>query len=157
MAKFFFSLITVFFVSNVFASTSAHFTFTGEQVIITMSSQSFLGQQDFGPERLFKDLNQPIEKSFIGDGKVLKDSQGEMTFIVADRGSQRYEVSIVLKRGTNIKIDAARKQAEVLFTGTTAQYLYSKWPVTNNKYEFTNQDGNLILTAEPNKFKLTFQ
>lgn len=157
MAKLFLILISVFSVSDVFAETKAQFGFTGEQVIITMSSQSFLGQQDPGPEQLYKDLNLDAEKSFIGNGKVLKDSQGQMTFIVADRGSNRYDVSIVLKKGQNIDIDALRKYAVVKFDGATAQYLFSKLRSSNSKYEFINQDGNLKIFADPDNFLLSFQ
>jgi hypothetical protein len=159
MFKVFINLIVLFLATNSFAETKAHFTFTGEQVIITMSSQSFLGQTDPGPEQLFKDLNLPTQKSFIGDGKVLKDTDGAMTFIVANRGGNRYDVSIVLKKNHNIEINPITKVAEVKFIGDTAKFLFSKWTVnsSDSQYEFANQEGNLRIVSNPSLFLLTFQ
>jgi hypothetical protein len=157
MTKLILTVFTFFFAVNLLAATRSHFAFTGEQVIITMSSQDLLGNHDEGPQQLYGDLNLPIEKSFLGEGKVLKDKDGAMTFIVVDRGNNRFEVSIVLKKNTNIVIDPVSKYAAVRFSGVTAQYLFGKWRVRDSRYEFTNQDGNLKIFADPDIFLLTFQ
>jgi hypothetical protein len=156
MIKLFLSSIILLFASNILASTTAHFVYTGEQVVITMSSQSLIGGYDEGPRKLFNDLNMPAEKSFIGEGKVLKDSEGAMTLIVADRGNGRYDGSIVLKRGPNIEINPMRKYAVVKFTGPIAQYLFSKWYSQNSQYEYSSKEGNLKIFADPEIFLLRF-
>lgn len=157
MLKYFLSLFLFIATALGHAETKSHFAFTGQQVMITMSSHNLLGQFDNGPELLFRDLNLPIQKSFIGDGKVLTDSQNQMTLVVADRGNHRYDVSIVIKLGSNTQIDIANKYAEARFTGVAGQLLYSAFNSTNSKYEFINQEGNLKIVAEPEYFLLTFQ
>lgn len=156
MFKYIFSLVLITTTLTVRAETKSHFAFTGQQVIITMSSHNLVGQFDNGPELLFRDLNLPVQKSFIGDGKVLTDTQNQMTLVVADRGNYHYDVSIVIKMGPNTQIDVANKYAEARFTGVVGQLMYNAFNSTNSKYEFINQEGNLKIVAESEYFLLTF-
>jgi hypothetical protein len=139
-----------------FAETKAHFAFTGQQVMITMVSHNIVGQFDNGPETLFRDLNLPIQKSFIGDGKVLADSQSQMTLVVADRGNHRYEASIVIKSGPDTKIDLINKYTEARFDGVMAQILYKAFQLSGGRYEFINQDATLKIIAEPESFLISY-
>jgi hypothetical protein len=145
------------FQSSALAVTRGQFGFTSEQAVISMSSHNLLGDLDPGPAKLYEDLKIAPQNSLMGKGKVLHSSHEEMTFIVAERRPQKYDVSIVLKKGTMTHIDSFKKFAEIRATGEEAAFLFAYWKSRENIYEFANDTGSLRILATPDLFLLTYQ
>lgn len=149
-------LFFLFSWDSLYAATGSYFTVTGDRVMINIQSgRPFSSQVDEDAKKLYEAMNVKTEDSIMGKGKkvAMKDA---MTLIVAERGKEQFDGTIMVYQWPGVQIDNARKTVNIQWTGEEAELLHSKFKSADGKFEYSSEDGRLKIYSDHNQFLLSY-